>query len=100
MHKIALLIALSSVAACAMHRPTVNAPKAETAVIGIEIRSLPDFQLVDDLEFDVPVTVTRGPCHASLDCLLWTEDGVTVPRELHDDWVVTYRYAPTVVDVR
>ena len=83
---------LSVLTGCA-GRQTPETPRVQTGVIGLEIRSLSDNQLVDDIDFDQPVTVERGPCRAVTDCLIWHQGSEKYQREMDPDWTVSYRYA-------
>ena len=81
-------------------RQTPDVPRVQKDVIGFEIRDATENQLVDDLDFDAPVTVERGPCRASPDCLIWKQGSDTFMRELEKDWTVTYRFVPTATVTR
>lgn len=98
---VALYVAviLTALIGCAA-RQTPSTPKSQKGVIGFEIRSRTDKQLVDDIDFDAPVTMERGPCRASTDCLIWRQGSDTFQREMDPDWEVTYRFAGTAAEAR
>ena len=92
-------IIISALIGCA-GRQTPAHPAAQQKVTSFEIRSLTDQQLVDEIEFDQPTTVERGPCRASTDCLIWYKGTEKFMREMEPDWTVTYRFEPTATDLR
>lgn len=100
-HIVALYVAviLSILTGCAA-RQTPAHPAAQRNVTSFEIRSVTDHQLVDEIEFDQPTTVERGPCRASTDCLIWYQGSEKFERELQDDWSVAYRFEATVIELR
>ena len=94
-----IAVLMSALMGCAA-RQTPSIPKPQKEVTSFEIRNGVDHQLVDEIEFDLPTTVERGPCRASLDCLIWYQGGEKFQREMDPDWTVTYRFAGTAADPR
>ena len=85
-------VIISALIGCAA-RQTPSIPKTQKGVVSFVIRDGADNQLVDELEFDAPVTVERGPCRASTDCLIWHQGTEKYQREMQPGWTVSYVFA-------